>query len=312
MKQLSTLIMMVAMLTVLVGLSLASAQPSTQPSDLDRPGDPQVIGSDYPMEIVLCWVGGQREQYDETVEELRRLGYPISDRTCEQLGYTNTPAEKLRDSWFVPMVGRVIDRATEREPDFVYADWEPPNYNGVSGMIDIETFATNAYLVDRSRETGAQVSLWGFPAITSRLPSSSVSGIATFKLIDRIAPLDWICVNTYIRNHCGVEQEEPLRRGIPEHEFANRLTHAISISRLLADGRPIMAAWQGQLRNSYTEELTPLDVRVWWETIASNGVTQVLWWFETGPDGSQLDQRMQEARWQSPIVVGALNKAVIE
>jgi len=267
------------------------------------------------MNIRLCIVG-DRSRDDEIYKRLRAAGLPISHEKVEQVDFTKNTAEQLaalpkEDPEKLARIHRrtskQISDAASRQPHYAYVDREYPDQSGLKAVVsDTEARITASFIRTAKAHVNAATSLWNCIGIYNDLPCTTQSSIDSFRKVDKIAGMDWVCINGYIRKHIDTD--------IEALEFANRLTSAITIGRDLADGREIMVAWQGlcRLKDNKTEPLTTRDVFAWWQTIAANRVGKVLWWFRTGDDGEQTDARIDDAIKHAPTIIDAIQSVEIK
>jgi len=264
------------------------------------------------IEISLCIVG-DRSRDDEIYSTLRAAGLPISDESFEQVDFTRMDLAGISEnpSGFYRRMSKQLAAARANPSAYAYVDWEYEGQNGLDGVPDAKHLAFTATLIGIVKEeTGAKVGLWNPFGVLAKLPATTESSIETFRAVDELEPLDWVLVNGYIRHHAGYGDDD--QSTIEPSLFANRLTHAITIGRELAQGREVVVSWQGLRRQGGKAfALTDEDVRLWWETIGANGVTQVVWWFDM-TDPEQNDERIADAIRHAPIMLEALQSVEIK
>lgn len=260
------------------------------------------------IEIVPCIVGN-RDRDSEILDTFRSLGLPLSTSTCEQVDCTRNTVQdfakadpdKLRRVHTRTM--SQVAEATSRSPDYVYVDHEYADQSGLRAVPDDSNISlTASYISYTAGSTGASVSLWNCVGVYNGLPVTTQSSIDTFHKVDKVEPLGWIHINTYIRKHIDTDLEAV--------SYCNRLASAVSIGRELAGEREVLPSYQARLRvkgsESETEPLTIRDVFAYWQTMAACGVKKVLWYIPTGPDGQLTDTFLQDLTDQAPVLLDAI------
>lgn len=257
---------------------------------------------------MLCIVGDHRFE-PEIRSRLIEMGLPISDEKCEQVDFTRHSVDEIDGlEWFDKRVGQQIDAAMSHEPQWVYVDWEHDNHMGFNTPVDLDSIYKLKEFIDFTRHAiNVPIASWNLPGFKGKFPSSTRSSLMTAQATAKIADPDWFVVNGYIRELIGV-------RNLEAAVFTNRLHDNIVTTQAVADGKPVMVAWQGRLRNGAEPGVLDQEtVYAWWQTVASSGVQRVLWYFRTADTDEtesvirqETDDRLDEAEWQSPLMLHAI------
>ena len=146
-----------------------------------------------------------------------------------------------------------IDDARSRNPHYAYADREYHDQSGLESVVDGIEANITASFVSAVSSYVAPASLWNCIGIYNDLPCTAQSSLDSFRKVDDIERMDWVCINGYIRKHIDTD--------IEALTFVNRLTQAIRVGEQLADGREVMIAWQGLWPTQRQQDRTPHTAR---------------------------------------------------
>lgn len=235
---------------------------------------------------LLIWSDPKsRDRAVETVQKLESLGFEFADELCHQADFTRNieiPDARLRRAfgWEIEGINTNLWRKC-------ILDWEVDSGHDIH--TSLRTIYRRGEIAERLRDAGFErIGLWNQIQALGGEPYVTDTHLESGDGMQKIAPMDFCVPNGYARFNFD---DDP-------RAFMTRLmvlyTHAKA--RWVTD--QLYPAMQFSVRppGGGRLKMTEATARAMGRAMAHSGMTQFGWWFEAGWDGSQIGDRMEEAK----------------
>lgn len=215
----------------------------------------------------------------EARQQFAEAGITLSDQSCRMVWGGNEPDKVLNHT--VNSLRNVAERF--QDGDLVYLDHEPHGFAHTRGFDDSIGLTQEGLLMMAKHRFGHEaVSMYGLPFSSWWKPWSTRHAVEGLDTLHRREPLGWFAGQMYQSYNLGEKHGlDNLSRVLTMRQICNAIDPT----------RACIPFVQDTIRHPENDRAPMTDETIFdlWASLASGGVTRVVFWFESGGDNQHAD-----------------------